>query len=88
MEKNGKVQINLTGFGIVEMDALGAVKLGHEIISAIVRSDAIDELMSHPPRTTAGAVERDLLRDAMIQLLEEKFGLQIKDDLWGEKQIV
>ncbi len=73
MGKKGKVQINLAGIRGT-MDNFSAVKLCNALLSAIVRSDAIDELMSYPPRTTAGAVERDLLKDTIIQLLEEKFG--------------
>lgn len=62
----------------VDIDKWSAVKLCNELLSAMAESDAIDELMHFPPHTCAGATERDLMRDLMIRILEEKFGLKVK----------
>ncbi len=77
--KKEKIKVRLGGMlDEVDIDKWSAVKLCNELLSAMAESDSIDELMHFPPHTCAGATERDLMRDKMIQILEEKFGLKVK----------
>jgi len=76
-EENKKIQINLSGMlGTIDIDEWSALKLCNELLSKIAESDIIDELKSYP--YSAGGNERDLLKDSMVKILKEKYGLLVK----------
>ena len=57
-----KIQINLSGMlGTIDIDEWSAVKLCNALLSAIAKSDIIDELKPYP--YSAGGNEREVARN-------------------------